>query len=78
MGTITKRGITRVLALAKIGGTCFLCSKGLRGKAAALMRPVTEGLACGMTTGAEKILLSFFQFNGSGRQGGNLRFTHSV
>jgi hypothetical protein len=31
-----------------------------------------------MTTGAEKILLSLFQFNGSGGKGGNLRFTHDA
>ena len=78
MGAVTERGITGVLALAKIGGAGFLGRKGLRGKAAALVRPVTEGLARGMATGAEKILLTGFKLNGSGRKGGNLRFAHDA
>ena len=78
MRAVAERGITRVLALAKVGGAGFFSGKGLRGKAAALMCPVAERLICGMTAGAEKILLSFFQFHGSRRQGGNLRFTHNV
>ena len=78
MGAVTKRGIARVFALAKIGGAGFLGRKGLRGKTAALVCPVTERLAGGMATGAEKILLAGLQFNGSGRKGGNLRFTHDA
>ena len=67
-----------MLTLAKVGGAGFLGRKGLRGKVAALVRPVTEGLARGMATGAEKILLTGFKLNGSGRKGGNLRFTHGL
>ena len=78
MGAVAKRGIAGVFALAQVGGAGFFSGKGLRGKAAALVRAVAERLVCGMTTGAEKILLSLFQFNGSGGKGGNLRFTHDV
>jgi hypothetical protein len=78
VGTVTKRGIAGVFALAKIGGAGFLGRKGLRGKTAALVRPVAERLTCGITAGAEKILLPGLQFNGSGRKGGNLRFTHDA
>ena len=63
MRAVAERGITRVLALAKVGGAGFFSGKGLRGKAAALMCPVAERLICGMTAGAEKILLCCAKLN---------------
>jgi len=78
MGTITKGSVAGVLALAKVSCAGFFSGKGLWDKTAALMCPIAEWLTIGMTTAAEKILFSFFQFHGSRRQGGNLRFTHNV
>ena len=46
MGAVAKRGIAGVFALAQVGGAGFFSGKGLRGKAAALVRAVAERLVC--------------------------------
>ncbi len=78
MGTVAERQIRTVLALTEKGIAILFSDKRFRSEVASFVRPITEGLISGVTAGAEKVGLSFFESNFGGGLRGYSGIRHDV